>query len=98
VDIVLYIAGLVFVALGAAAGVVALWAAAKEVRRPAQGDPNARAFDPVEAVKALSVAPLWLALVVVGAGLIFLGALFDSYRFVDGGFTQAPPVAIEPGP
>ena len=97
-DVLLRLFGIAFLALGAAAAVVALWAAAKEVRRPTQGDAATRAFDPVEAVKALSAAPLWLALAAVGAGLIFLGALFDGYRFADGGFTQTPPAAAASNP
>jgi len=54
-------------------------------------------FDPVEAVKALGTAPLWLALAAVGAGLIILGAMFDGYRFADGEFTHTPPAATESG-
>jgi hypothetical protein len=97
VDIMLTLFGFVFLALGAAAASVALWAAVKEVRRPTQGDATTRMFDPVEAVKALGTAPLWLALAAVGAGLIILGALFDGYRFADGGFTHSPPAATASG-
>lgn len=97
VDTLLRLFGFAFLALGAAAAVVALWAAAKEVRRPTQGDPTTRLFDPVEAVKALATAPLWLALAVVGAGLIILAAMFDGYRFADGGMTQAPAAATALG-
>ena len=89
--------GLVLLAVGCAAAIVALWVAVKEVRRPLQGDASARGFDPVEAVKALSAAPLWLALIAVGAGLVMLGALFDGYRFADGGITQSPPAVTASG-
>jgi len=89
--------GLALLALGTAAAFVAIWAAVNEVRRPLQGDASTRGFDPVEAVKALSAAPLWLALIAVGAGLVMLGALFDGYRFADGGITQSPPVVAASG-
>jgi len=49
-------------------------------------------------IKAISAAPLWLALAIVGAGLCVLGSMYDGYRIADGGLTKAPPVAASAAP
>lgn len=91
--------GYVLVVLGIIAAAIALLVAVKEAMKPSQpaeGDIRTSMFDPVEAVKALAAAPLWLALIAGGVGMIVLGSLYDGWRFADGGLTQEPPAVTRP--
>ena len=91
----LIIVGSLFLLVGFAAALVALWVAIKEAGKPAQsGVNNLNVFNPVDAVKALAAAPLWLALAAGGAGLIVLGAMFDGWRIDNGGLTQTPAATV----
>jgi hypothetical protein len=41
---------------------------------------------------AVGKGPKWIALAVIGVGLIIFGMMLDGYRFADGGFTATPAV------
>lgn len=98
-DTFLRIVGIVFLIIGIVAALIAVWVALKEASKPRQPETlKPQAFNPVDAVKALSSAPLWLALAAVGAGLIVLGSMYDGWRIADGGLTQTPPAATSPTP
>lgn len=89
--------GTIFFVFAVVAALVLLITAIRQARNPATASDIATTnalVDIPEIVKALSAAPFWLALAVVGAGLCILGTMYDGYRFADGGFTNAP-AAVE---
>ncbi len=47
-------------------------------------------------ITAISGAPKWIGLAVVGVGLITFGLLIDGYRFADGGLTTTPAAHAAP--
>jgi len=72
--------------------------------RSNSNDPTTNTFDWAAIIEALSKAPLWIALAIIGVGLIAFGQMLDGYRFADGGFirpavstpmTGAPPMATD---